>query len=206
MKETNRIKKDSNESLLCTDSGTLCNQESCYDTMTISSFIDGEISPEESEEVKNHLDNCPVCRQVVDHYLSFEKALNSGIASSFKDQDVKILQNRIMATHDLYAKKGADLNGIQNKIRSKLHSIKDFASSSIFSLPKIYLQIASLAAIIILSITALRDITDVNAPMQSVMAQSSPSAIVTSVNGDISSVIILETEDTHHTIIWYQEV
>jgi len=61
---------------------------------------------------------------------------------------------------------------------------------------KIYLQMASFAAILVMSMAFLQD--------QKVVFHS-PSAIVNSIDGDMASVMILETREQHHTIIWYKE-
>jgi hypothetical protein len=59
---------------------------------------------------------------------------------------------------------------------------------------KILVSATATAAVALLLITVLR-----------VPAPDSPSAIVTSISGDVSSIIILEAPETHQTILWFNE-
>jgi hypothetical protein len=58
------------------------------------------------------------------------------------------------------------------------------------------LQLASIAAILLATVIYYQGDT---------VVPTGPSAIVNSVDGDIASVMILETQASKHTIIWYTE-
>jgi len=60
----------------------------------------------------------------------------------------------------------------------------------------IYLKLASITAILMISLFAFQG---------ELLRPKGPSAIVTSVNTDFSSVMIIETQKDKHTIIWFSE-
>lgn len=61
---------------------------------------------------------------------------------------------------------------------------------------KIYLKLASIVAIVVVSLAVYQGFPT---------GPSGPSAIVQSVDTDVASVMIIETEKQKHTIIWFSE-
>ena len=189
-----------------------------YSSETLSCFIDRELAEEEYSIVQKHLVTCRECRSIVNGYSSLAKHFSAGIASTLSEIDPAILKSRIMERiapgqlHSVAAKsKFAESQFTESKlpcfgqrenlIRKLRHGIQTFFFIQSFNTRKFYLQLGSVAAIIILSISTIY--------LQKKPALSlsdGPSAIVTSVDGDVSSVMILETQDKKHTIIWYKEV
>jgi hypothetical protein len=60
----------------------------------------------------------------------------------------------------------------------------------------IYLQLASIIVILMISLFSFQG---------ALFSPTGPSAIVTSVDTDVASVMIIETQKEKHTIIWFSE-
>ncbi len=72
----------------------------------------------------------------------------------------------------------------------------------------IYFQVASYE-LIPKKISSLQQVASLSADGEKLTTDKeaeSPDTIITSINGDVSSIMILESEDRKMTIIWYKEV
>lgn len=155
-----------------------------YPPESISRFVDNALSGKATAELEKHFEICPECRQLLQNY----HRLGDGV--------VHIIHQQIPRTDDA-GLEDALVRKIRNKNmklasqRSPFRQFMDFIQEK-----KIYLQMASFAAILLLSTVFLRD--------QETVIRT-PSAIVTSIDGNMASVMILETREQRHTIIWYKE-
>lgn len=182
-----------------------------YSSETLSCFIDRELTEKEYSAIEEHLATCLECKNIINTYQSLEGHFTAGMTSALSSMDTARLKSRIMAGTD-----GENLNR-QNTvkeptdsgfspsepwkdiIRKLLHGKQPFFSNQFFNTRKFYLQLTSVAAIILVSISMIY-------LQKEPSFSGGPSAIITSVDGDISSVMILETQEEKHTIIWYKEV
>ena len=150
----------------------------------LSQFVDNALPPETRTSLEQHLSTCPACQHTV---------------KSYQNIDTKVMQN--IQRHSHGVNNTALAQALLVKIRKEnvmepsdfsfFQGMIDFIKGK-----KIYLQMASFAAILVMSMALLQD--------QKVVFHS-PSAIVNSIDGDMASVMILETQEQHHTIIWYKE-
>jgi anti-sigma factor RsiW len=158
-----------------------CNR---YTTEMLSQFVDNALPPETRTELARHLTTCPTCRHTVKRYQSITSKVMQNIQRhGSRANNTALEQNLLVKIRKEKAMKASNLSffqGVINFIKGK----------------KIYLQMASFAAILLMSMAFLQD--------QKVVFQT-PSAIVNSIDGEMASVMILETREQRHTIIWYKE-
>ena len=148
-----------------------------YMSEDISRFVDNELPRDRYHELAQHLHHCPDCSRLVEHYKT--------ISVMFNDH--------------------ADHKGLKidpDKLKPKFEYTKQYSGKrsqgNLFGFfgKNIYLKLASIAAILMISLFTFQgDLFD----------PSGPSAIVTSVDTDFSSVMIIETQKEKHTIIWFSE-
>ncbi len=150
----------------------------------ISRFVDAALSPEATADLEKHLETCPECRQRVKGY----QTLAGDVIHLIHQQTSRILSTG--PEHALLRKISAEKEGYF-PLPSPFRRLMDFVQGK-----KFYLQMASFAAILLLGTVFLQDQETIIRP---------PSAIVNSIDGDMASVMILETRGKHHTIIWYKE-
>ena len=158
-----------------------CNK---YTAATLSQFVDNALPPETRTSLERHLPTCPACQRIVKSYQSIDHRIIQNIhRHSRRVNNTALEQELLVKIKKEKATKPSDFSFFQGMI--------DFIKGK-----KIYLQMASFAAILVMSIAFLQD--------QKVVFHS-PSAIVNSIDGDMASVMILETREQRHTIIWYKE-
>ena len=189
------------------------NNMSCdqYTTKTLSSYIDNALPRKILREIDAHLETCEACHHTVHLFDSIGDRVAANISFSLSPGDALSQKEQIMAKIR-HEKESAREKDQKKKIWS-LHAFPFAVEfSNLTRMPqfrpwKIYLQLASLAAIILISGTLLKTMAPFpwDTPSAVVQYPHEPSAIVTSVDGDVASMMILETEQTQHTIIWYQE-
>jgi len=144
----------------------------------LNHFSDQELGTEEYESVNCHIRECSFCQKEIHK--------NQLLSSLFKTAfDRRYAKDKPLCLE-------AD---ILEKIRKKKEplqiKLRDFFVSRNFLIPA-----ASLAAVMILFFTFIKFF-----PVPS----AGPSAIITSLTGNISSVIIIETPESHQTVIWFDE-
>ncbi|KPJ78261.1 MAG: hypothetical protein AMJ54_04670 [Deltaproteobacteria bacterium SG8_13] len=144
----------------------------------LSLYIDGEMSPEESRQVDRHLQHCRACRQYVQQQAELAQRLRREVSVARQGVDFQRLEKRIV-----------DQAGGQP-------SLQDRFRQTLFSW-KLILPAAAAAALVLFFFTNLFQLQP--------PAASGPSAIINSFTGKVSSVMILETPQSHHTVIWYRE-
>lgn len=153
-----------------------------YDNQTLGLYVDGELEQNVFQEIENHLKTCTNCRSVVKKYKKFSRIFKNQVESQTSGSFDNLSEERVFT---LFKK-------------SRQPFWQDLFN--FISVKKNILQLASITAILLASM-AYYQINTVD-----LMGElDGPSAIVNSVEGDMASVMILETHESNHTIIWYTE-
>lgn len=147
------------------------------DPATISRFFDGELDAEAAASVCAHLDTCSVCRQALEEHRIISENFQIAIAEGRSKIDFDLFEKNLLRR----------LRTRPIPWRSKL---LEFVRFKLF-----YIPATVLTTVLILFFTFFYPA----AP------SPSPSAIISSFTGNISSVMIFETTKTHHTILWINE-
>ncbi|MCD4744137.1 MAG: zf-HC2 domain-containing protein [Desulfobacteraceae bacterium] len=148
-----------------------------YDKKIISEFVDNELSSEENKKISEHIKTCPICKNISEEYIQMSNAFVQRTSIEVEKINTGSLGENV-------------LKQIKRKENGFSKKVFDYFS------PKLYLKIASLVAIMVVSLIYFQA-----QPVNII----GPSAIVNSVDGNASSIMILETEKSKHTIIWFSE-
>ena len=148
-----------------------------YDEKIISEFVDNELSFEENKKISEHIKTCPLCKNISEEYIQMSNTFVQRTSIEVEKINTDSLGENV-------------LKQIQRKENDYFKKVFDYFS------PKLYLKIASLVAIMVVSLIYFQ-----TQPVNII----GPSAIVNSVDGNASSIMILETEKSKHTIIWFSE-
>lgn len=146
------------------------------DSKLISRYYDGELGQAERSQVENHILVCASCKKILEDL----KAISSQYGAHLTRQSVGV-ETRETEEHVL------------DRLRRAEAPWWAKMKGTFFS-KKILVSATATACVALLLITVLR-----------VPVPDSPSAIVTSVSGDVSSIIILEAPETRQTILWFNE-
>ncbi|MDA8133829.1 MAG: hypothetical protein M0T82_04340 [Desulfobacteraceae bacterium] len=147
-----------------------------YTSEDISRFVDLEPSSDQCRAFEHHLSLCRECSRRFDQY----KNLSLAFSRHTHKRAIKI------APLDL-----------AHKLEKKLHCPDKKQHISRLFGKNIHLKLAGIAAVVMMGFFSL-DPTLLKTP-------SGPSAIVTSVDTECTSVMIIETREEKHTIIWLSE-
>jgi anti-sigma factor RsiW len=148
-----------------------------YTPKEISRFIDGELSRQKIRQIRHHIDTCPACRDLAARFREATQSFTELAETPGMAIDPARLHQRLEQPAD---KPGTSW-------------IARFSSRP--ALP-LLVAAASIAALVFISVYALKN----DGPIP-----AGPSALVTSIETEYTAVMIFETPDTHHTIIWYSE-
>jgi len=148
-----------------------------YSEKQISRFIDGELSQQALDQMRQHLGTCSACRDLAEQFRKVTKTFDELAAQTGMAIDPDRLYRTMQETEEKPA--GSGTGGFFSRRFRPL------------------LAAASVAALVIIGGIALIDNT---------ITPDSPSAIVTSIDTEYTAVMIVETPDTHHTIIWYSDI
>ena len=155
-----------------------------YTPETLSRFVDKALPPEIQTSLNRHLSTCPACQQTIKSYQDIDNQFIQHIQRhSRRVNNTALARELLVKIRKEEERKPPDFSFFQTMI--------NFIKGK-----KIYLQIASFAAILLISTLFLQD---------QKVTFNSPSAIVNSIDGDMASVMILETPKQRHTIIWFKE-
>lgn len=141
----------------------------------ISRYFDGELGGDESLRLKGHISGCESCRTRLDDYGKIGAGLNS-LISTRQGVSTRSLEAKVIES--INRKNSAWLKGFKDVIFSK----------------KMLAPVALAASVTLIFMTFF------NNP-----APGGPTAIVSSLSGAGSSVVIMETTETRQTIIWFSE-
>ena len=156
---------------------TGCNPE------TISRYCDGELPVGQIDRFRAHLETCRSCRQVMDDYKSVSRMASQEIIHRFPPETATNLEYRIM-------------NRLKSGNPEKEHSLYKRIGSRIFQIGKVLVPTTAMAAGALFFFTWTH-----NTPV----VEAAPSAIISSISGDVKSIMIMETPGTRQTILWIQE-
>ena len=146
------------------------------DSELMSRYYDGELGQAERSQVESHILVCPSCKKVL--------------------EDLKAISSQYGA-HLAHQSAGTDARKTEKHILERLRREEApwwAKAKETLLLKKTLVSATATVGVALLLITVLR------APVP-----DSPSAIVTSVSGDVSSIIILEAPETRQTILWFNE-
>ena len=149
-----------------------------YDGETLSRYLDRELGPELAREVEAHAAACPECGARIRAFRSGDEAVRrwaEGAANAMDTHGIPV--------PDVSVRPGSLLKALVSGLPVRLTG-------------KNFLQTGAIVAILLVAGIAVRHFTT---------ETGGPSAIVTSVEGDTPSVMILETRKEHQTIIWFKE-
>jgi hypothetical protein len=151
-----------------------------YDEKTISKFIDNELASEKTEAVSKHIETCPVCNSIATKYNHLSDVFVKNTSKQVDTIDKGLIGQNVFKR-------------IKEKENVFFQKVFDYFP------PKFYLKIASVVAIVFVSFIYFQE--RIIKPVDLI----GPSAIVNSVDGNVSSVMIFETEKSKQTIIWFSE-
>lgn len=149
-----------------------------YSFEDINRFVDNEFPQDRCHELIRHLPHCPDCSLLIEQY----KSISIVFSDHADQQKLKIDPEKLK--HKLN-------QGLENSQKNLLKNISGFFGKNI------YLKLASITAILVISLFASQG--------GGLFDPAGPSAIVTSVDTEFTSVMIIETQKNKHTIIWFSE-
>ncbi len=145
----------------------------------MSRFIDGELSSDQYQSIEHHLPLCADCSSLIDRY----KAVSSAFSRHISKQSIG-------TATALYLKHKFE------KITLNSGEKSSGTISGLFG-KNIYLKLASIMAVLMIGFFPFDEDLLNNSP--------GPSAIVNSLDAEYTSVMIIETQEEKHTIIWFSE-
>jgi predicted anti-sigma-YlaC factor YlaD len=151
------------------------NSEIICDTELISRYIDDELDSDELARLKTHITGCKSCRARVDDYGIIGAGLNSFVQAQ---TGTLTGEPEYRVVEAIRRKNSAGIKGWKEVIFSK----------------RILVPVGLAVSIIFMFMTFF-----------SKPAPIGPTAIVSSLSGSGSSVVVLETAGTRQTIIWIGE-
>jgi anti-sigma factor RsiW len=159
----------------------------------ISRFLDKELSIKDEELVKAHLDLCPVCRSIAKDMIEMADQIKAGIRAETENVDFSKINQAVLSRIRLEkTEKPSFLSHVIDFFSNSVDFIMgEIRSSRRRTLIPASALLASIAFILIITAT-----TGIFSP------ENVPSALVSSVSSDVSSVFIMETTGTKQTIIW----
>ncbi len=153
-----------------------------YDKKIISCFADNELSLEKTVEISKHLETCPVCSDTVAKYRKLSGIFTHNISKQVDKIDKALPGLKVMER-------------IKQREKSYYKKVFDYFFS------KFYLKGISAAVILGILFIFFQVLPGHKTPVGGIGS----SAIVNSIDGDASSIMIFETKKNRHTIIWFSE-
>ena len=136
-----------------------------YDGKIISKFIDKELDSEKTETISKHIETCPICNTIAAKYNHLSDVFVKSTSKQIDTIDSDLIGQNV-------------LKRIKRKENDYFQKVFDYFS------PKLYLKIASVVAIVFVSFIYFQE--RIIKPVDLI----GPSAIVNSVDGNVSSVFL----------------
>ena len=152
-------------------------QKTSCDYRALSLLSDQELAPCEIARLRKHLRGCPSCRQRLRDLDAVSGVLNRIIQDESLRAGLEEVEENVVAL-------------IRRQRLPRWKRMADFLMSQKFYVP------ASVVTTALLLFFAFSE------PNGSV---SGPSAHISYVGGDLESVVILQTEKSHRTVVWFNE-
>lgn len=147
------------------------------DPIMLCHYYDRELGPGDIKKVDEHLKTCLSCQKALqDHHL-ISSHFRADLKAKLPHTNLESLEKRVLIR--IKDRRGLGWHGISN----------------LLFLKKFYIPATALAAALVIFFSF----------MFYPASPSDPSAIVTSLTGQISSVMIFETPNTQQTILWFKE-
>ena len=149
-----------------------------YTSEDISRLVDLELSADQCRAFEHHLSLCKECSRFFDLYKNLSLAFSR---------------------HTHKTAMGIATLHLEHKLEQKIQCSEKKPYQNISGLfgKNLYLKLAGIAAVVMIGFFSF-DPTLIRNP-------SGPSAIVNSVDTEYTSVMIIETQEEKHTIIWFSE-
>jgi predicted anti-sigma-YlaC factor YlaD len=147
-----------------------------YNPVQLSRFADGEMDDDTSQEIGNHLGHCSICRQMVEAHHHLSTISKAVLKAELSLGEGLRIESRVI-----------------EHVRRKQPRTDGWAA--VFMSKKVLIPVAAIASFGLFFLFS----------MKPDMPLVGPSAIIESFSGDISSVIIMETPESHETVLWYSE-
>lgn len=147
------------------------------DPTLLNRFFDEELAPDEHARVTKHLKDCPSCQEALRDYQVISTTLKIGLANEVSRAKIEQVEETVL---DLIQRKRVPWW---------------MRPTDLFATWKVYIPVTAMATLLVLFFTLVRHPATV----------SGRSAIISSFEGDVESVMILETPKSHQTILWFNE-
>jgi len=147
------------------------------DQILLSRYIDNELGSDDHHRISEHIKDCLVCQMTMQENQFIKETFKNKLAKEISGVAFDGLHKKVMTR--VREKEKSRLSGLHNRMATK---------KILFSLP--------IAAVLIFILTISFFNTNYT---------TDPSAIVNSINTKNSSVMILETQKSHMTVIWFNE-
>lgn len=153
-------------------------QGNIHDDKLIDQYLDGELPKDELARFDLHMKDCPSCQKSLKQRKIISETFNKEINEATEKTDFARFQNQVMGI-------------IKERNITWRDRVLDFIT------PKRMLIPATVMAGLLLVVFYTGRLTPTPLP--------EPSGIVASLSGEASSMMIIKTPNTNHTIIWFNE-
>lgn len=147
------------------------------DTDLLSRFTDNELDPDEHARIQKHLMDCTSCQKELRDNQSISALIQTHLKKEISQANLDDLEEKVLSL-------------INKKRTSWSMKLKD-----LFLSWKLLIPATVMAAMFVLFLFPARHFSPA----------LGPSAIVNTIEGNVSSVILLETPESRRTIIWFNE-
>ncbi len=141
--------------------------------------LDQELDEREVARFKEHLETCPSCRQALKENQALSEVFNAGFTNVVLRTSLENIEDRVM-------------DKIQSRSQPWWRQVPGLLTPKRMLLPATALT--ALLVVLVLYFPGSRSIN------------GGPSALVSSLGGESASVMVFETPNTRHTIIWFEEL
>ncbi len=145
------------------------------DPVIVSRFFDKELDPADDASIDRHIDSCPSCRKMLDDLKALSRQVRTHI-TGICDTDHTSIEKSLLEA--ICKKKTPFGERIKAAVLSK----------------KVWIPVTAAASLLLVFFTVFQS-----------PGVTEPSAIIVSLSGDVSSVVIIETPGTRQTILWFNE-
>ena len=147
------------------------------DPKLIDRYCDEELSIEESNSIKAHLNSCSACRDMIEGHHKITEAFRTDINHAYAHTNFDRVEEQII-----------------RKIRKERLKEPPWFQRLFFS-KSFYMPVSALTVALLIFFFIYNPLSP----------EPVPSALINSFTGSISSAMIIETPETRHTILWFSE-
>lgn len=140
-------------------------------------YYDRELGPGDKKKVDEHLQTCLSCQKALQDHQFISSHFRTDLKAKLPNTNLELLEKRVL-----------------NRIKDR-QGLGWGRISHLLFLKRFYIPATAIAAALVIFFSF----------MFYPASPSGPSAIVTSLTGQVSSVMIFETLNTQQTILWFKE-